>query len=202
MKNLKVISYDGSFNGFLTALYTAFAKGWNVSNFAKQGAKQDELFTNNEHVFTDTDLAKKVWYGLERKSKIATKHIYFSFLSEQEGIELTLYEYVRLILGRQVSEEDSNMTEIVDILNHLVAKVEKEKQRMEVFASFQLSESNTSKALLKPRYNVLPLLSRHLRLSQRKKDWEVFDTKRNYGISYTSGKLEISSGNANVRQAV
>ena len=107
-----------------------------------------------------------------------------------------------MILRRQEAEENSNITEIVDSLNQIVTKVEKEKQRMEVFASFQLSESNTSRALLKPRYNVLPLLSRHLRLSQRNKEWEVFDTKRNYGIGYSSGKLEISSGTANVRQAV
>lgn len=202
MKNSKVISYDGSFNGFLTVLYNAFDKGWNVSDIVRQCAKQDELFANNEHIITDTDLAKKVWFGLERKSKTATKQIYFSFLSEQKGIELTLYEYVRLILSRQETDEDSNITEIVETLNHLVTKVEKEKQRMEVFASFQLSESTTSKALLKPRYNILPLLSRHLRLSHRNKEWEVFDTKRNYGISYSSGKLEISSGNINVRQAV
>jgi len=202
MKKLKVISYDGSFNGFLSVLYNAFDKGWNVSDIVKQGTQQDELFSNNEHIRTDTELAKKVWFGLERKSKSATKHIYFSFLSEQKGIELTLYNYVHLILGRQQTEEAINITEIVEHLNQLVVKVEKEKQRMEVFASFQLSESNTSRALLKPRYNVLPLLSRHLRLSQRNKEWEVFDTRRNYGISYTSGKLEISSGNANVRQAV
>lgn len=202
MKKSKVISYDGSFNGFLTVLYKAFDKGWNVSDIVRQGAKQDELFTNNEHITTNTDLAKKVWFGLERKSKIATKHIYFSFLSEQKDIELTLFEYVRLILGRQETGEDSNITAVVELLNNLVTKIEKEKQRMEVFASFQLSESNTSKAFIKPRYNILPLLSRHLRLSHRNKEWEVFDTKRNYGISYVSGKLEISSGNANVRHAV
>ena len=94
MKNLKVISYDGSFNGFLTVIYKAFDKGWSVSDIVKQGTQQDELFTNNEHITTDTDLAKKVWFGLERKSKSATKQIYFSFLSEQDGIELTLYTYV------------------------------------------------------------------------------------------------------------
>jgi len=154
MKNSKVIIYDGSFNGFLTVLYNAFDKGWNVAEIAKQDAHKDELFTNNEYIKTDISLAKKVWFGLERKSKAATKI------------------------------------------------VEKEKRRMEVFASFQLSESDTSKALLKPKYNVLPLLSRHLRQALRAKEWEVFDTKRNYGISYESGKLEISSGNANVRQAV
>jgi len=202
MKNSKVLLYDGSFNGFLTLLYTAFEKGWNVSEIAKQGTKQDELFTNNEHIKTDTNLAKKVWFGLERKSKTATKIIYFSFLSEQKEVELALYKYVRYILSKQNEGEASQMEALIENLKLMVAKVEKEKRRMEVFASFQLSESDTSKAFLKPRYNVLPLLSKHLRLAQRDKEWEVFDTKRNYGISYTSGKLEISSSNASVRQAV
>jgi len=202
MKNAKQIQYDGSFNGFLTLLYTAFDKNWNVSEITKQGSKQDELFNTIEFIKTDTLLAKKVWFGLERKSKVATKIIYFSFLSEQKEIELALYTYVRYILGKQTLEETNELEELIENLKHIVSKVEKEKRRMEVFANFQLSESDTLKALLKPKYNVLPLLSRHLRLAQRNKEWVVFDTRRNYGISYSSGKLEISSGNASVRQAV
>ncbi len=200
MKSSKIISYDGSFNGFLTVLYTVFDKRWNVSEIVKQGVKQDELFSNNEHIQTDTELAKKVWFGLERKSKAATKIIYFSFLSEQKEIAYDLFQYVRHILNK--ADESTSIEPLLEKLNDVVAKVEKEKRRMEVFANFQLSESQTSKALLKPKYDILPLISRHLRLAQRDKNWEVYDTKRNYGISYTSGKLEISSENFNVRQAV
>jgi probable DNA metabolism protein len=202
MKNSKVLLYDGSFNGFLTLLYIVFEKGWNVSKIAKQFSGQDELFSNNEYIKTDTARAKKVWFGLERKSKMATKIIYFSFLSEQKEIELTLFQYVQHILGKLNDEETSEIEALIEGLKHIVSKVEKEKRRMEVFASFQLSESDTSRAFLKPKYNVLPLLSKHLRLAQRDKEWEVFDTKRNYGISYTSGKLEISSSNSSVKQAV
>ena len=202
MKNSKIIYYDGSFNGFLTVLYKAFDNGWNVTEIAKKGSRQNELFSNTEFVKTNTELAKKLWFGLERKSKTATKLIYFSFLSEQKEIEFRLYHYVRSILSKQNEEEPSVLFTLTENLKLLMNKVEKEKRRMEVFANFQLSESNTSKALLKPKYNVLPLLSRHLRMTLRNKHWEVFDTKRNYGISYESGKLEISSGNANVRQAV
>jgi probable DNA metabolism protein len=202
MKNSKVLQYDGSFNGFLTVLYTAFDKGWNIVEINKQGSRQDELFTNIEYIKTNTVLAKKVWFGLERKSKSATKIIYFSFLSEQKDIELSLFKYVHFILSKQGHDDTTEIETLIENLNTLVAKVEKEKRRMEVFANFQLSESDTSKALLKPKYNVLPLLSRHLRLAQRDKQWEVFDTKRNYGISYIMGKLEISSGNTSVRQAV
>lgn len=202
MKNSKVLLYDGSFNGFLTALYTSFDKGWNVSEIAKHSTRQDELFSNIEHIKTDTVLAKKVWFGLERKSKTATKMIYFSFLSEQKDIELYLFQYVRFLLSNEKLEDTAEIDELIENLNRLVAKVEKEKRRMEVFANFQLSESDTAKAVLKPKYNVLPLLSRHLRLAQRNKPWEVFDAKRQYGISYISGKLEISSGGSRVRQAV
>ena len=86
MGDSKILIYDGSFNGFLTVIYKAFGKDWNVSDIVKQGTRQDELFTNNEHITADTDLAKKVWFGLERKSKSVTKQIYFSFL----GVALNL----------------------------------------------------------------------------------------------------------------
>ena len=202
MKNSKIIYYDGSFNGFLTVLHEAFDKGWNVTEIVKKGSRQNELFSNTEFVSTNTDLAKKLWFGLERKSKTATKLIYFSFLSEQKEIEFRLYHYVRSILSKPSDNEPSTLFTLTENLKQLMNKVEKEKRRMEVFANFQLSESNTLKAFLKPKYNVLPLLSRHLRMSLKNKNWEIYDTKRNYGISYESGKLEISSGNSNVRQAV
>ena len=72
----------------------------------------------------------------------------------------------------QLHHEDAlNINEIIEKLNVQTNKVEKEKRRMEVFADFQLTEESTGTARLKPRYNVLPLLSKHLKQTQKTKQW-------------------------------
>ena len=95
MRNSKILIYDGSFNGFLSAVYKAFDERIQVADIQKNSIAQRGLFTDTETVFTQMDEAKRVWNGVEKKSNTIIKNIYFAFLSEASGIELLLYRQIR-----------------------------------------------------------------------------------------------------------
>ena len=198
MESAKILIYDGSFNGFLTTVYKAFEQSWKVADIKKMGDWNDDLFVNTESIKTDTHLAKQVWNGIAKKNNVAIKRIYFSFLSEQQDIELLLFKYILFIMERLAPDAWNELPETIDMLNSLVGKVEKEKRRMEVFAQFQLAKENSDYVHLKPKYNILPLLSKHLRQTEKGKHWQVFDDKRKYGIGYSFGRLEIVSNISSV----
>ncbi|MEL6917199.1 MAG: DNA metabolism protein, partial [Bacteroidota bacterium] len=103
MENAKILIYDGSFNGFLTCIFKAFDEKLAVSDIQKDSKSQEGLFSETEVIFTQTENAKRVWNGIQRKSNLAIKNIYFAFLSEAKGIELLLYGYVRKMFRRTIS---------------------------------------------------------------------------------------------------
>ena len=91
MNEAKILVYDGSFNGYLTAIFTAFEQKLVIADIQKDSQSQSGLFSDVETVYTDVDKAKRVWNGIEKKSNTTIKNIYFAFLSENPGIELLLY---------------------------------------------------------------------------------------------------------------
>ncbi|TMU56652.1 TIGR03915 family putative DNA repair protein [Flagellimonas algicola] len=199
MGSSKTIIYDSTFNGFLTLIFKAFEHKWPIINIQKQGAGASELFANTTYVKTDVALAKKVWSGVNQKNHTAVKRIYYAFLSEQSHIEILLYHYIQSIMGIVSPEVDIN--DIINTLNIQSNKVAREKGRMEAFVQFQLSQE-TGAAHIKPKYNVLPLLSKHLRQTYKGRDWQVFDDKRKYGIRFSTLGLELISNTTEVRAAV
>ncbi|MCL6265825.1 DUF4130 domain-containing protein [Flagellimonas myxillae] len=200
MGSSKTIIYDGSFNGFLTLIFKAFDHRWFITDIQKQGYGSNELFTNIAYIKTDVALAKKVWHGINQRNHTAIKRIYYAFLSEREHVELNLYHYICYLMGKV--DPEVNIIEVMDFLNPIAQKVEKEKRRMEAFAQFQLTKASGEVAHIKPKYNVLPLLSKYLRQSNKGKEWEIFDDKRKYGVRYSAVGLELTSNKTEVLAAV
>ncbi|MGB5554209.1 MAG: DUF4130 domain-containing protein [Flavobacteriaceae bacterium] len=198
----KTLQYDGSFNGFLTAVYLAVDKHWNVVAINKNANDSTELFIHTEYVRTDPSLAKRVWNSIGQKNSLAIKRIYFSFLSEYPNIEVSLYRYILWLVDRNTKEYLVEIPQATELLNTLAAKVEKEKRRMEIFAQFQLAKEHSNSVNLKPKYNVLPLLSKHLREAEKGKHWQIYDERRNYGIAYADGSLQLISSDTSTRLAV
>lgn len=193
MKNAKILIYDGSFNGFLTAIFKAFEEKMVVSDIQKESKGQEGLFSETEVVFTQIDLAKRVWTGIGKKSNLAIKNVYFAFLSETKGIELLLYRYVRnLFAGSGVSEQDHREDLILKVgqLAHMVAR---EKRRTETSVRFQLTRDQVHFAAIDPDFNILPLISKHFRSRYADRPWIIYDTKRKYGLYYNLNCVELVS---------
>lgn len=199
MENAKILIYDGSFNGYLTAVFLAFDEKIQVVDIQKSSRLQNGLFSDAKNIYTQLDKALRVWNGIQNKSHVAIKNIYFSFLSEQKGIELLLYRFIRkLFFPHEVISLnflDNNEAQI----NQLAKAVSKEKYRVETFTKFELTKADVYLANVSTEFDVLPLISKHFCARFRNQKWMIYDMNRKYGLYYDASRLtKIASKNTKV----
>ncbi|GLU44677.1 TIGR03915 family putative DNA repair protein [Allomuricauda sp. NBRC 101325] len=191
MESSTTLIYDGSFNGFLTAVYVAFDEKLTVADIQKNNQSQNELFSDTQTIFTHIENAKRVWNGIRNMSYNAISYIYFAFLSETEGIEMILYTYIQKLMltknGNTLDYSDGS----VAYMEQLSKKVRNEKHFLENHLRFSKTKDCIHFAQIKPNFNVLPLISKHYRNRFTDQQWLIFDAKRNYGIYYSSGQMEM-----------
>ncbi len=191
MNDSKVLVYDGSFNGFLTAIFVGINEKIEIVGFQKTSSPQKGLFTETKIINTHISKAKKVWNSIEKKNGTILKNVYFAFLSEAEGIEFMLYKYIQKLYALLEPIELEQLAAIELKIVQLAKNVGKEKQLTEVSVDFNVTNDNVYVAEIEPAFNVLPLVSRHFRLRYPKQQWIVFDRKRNYGMYYNLVSVEI-----------
>lgn len=191
MKNAKVLVYDGSFNGFLSAIFVGFEAQVAVVDIRKSSRTQNGLFSETQTVFTQMDKAKRVWTGIENKSSKAIKDIYFAYLSEHKGIELILYKYIQQLFrsGPELSETAIESASFK--IKQLARMVGKEKNRTEASLNFEFTGDGIYFANIAPDHNVLPLISKYFRSRYSDLPWIIYDVKRKYGIYYDRYGVEM-----------
>lgn len=191
MDTTRVLIYDGSFNGFLTAVYVAFENNIEVMGFQRDQPEQKGLFMDNLIITTQKNKAKRIWESIEKKSHTAIRNIYFAFLSEADGVDFMLYQYIKKLYGKLVDPVMDQMALIEAKILKLVIQVDREKSYIESSLDFQTTYNSVRIAELDPVFNILPLISRHFRVRYSKHPWILFDRKRKYGIHYNSHSLEM-----------
>jgi len=193
MNESRILIYDGSFNGFLTAIFVAFEEKAQVADIQKNTISQNGLFSKTETIFTQMDKAKRVWNGIQKKNNTAIKNIYFAYLSETEGVELLLYRYIRKMFAKNVDIVSDYSDGVVLKISQLTKSVGREKHRMEAFVRFQLTKDEIYFANIEPDFDVLPLISKHFRSRYADQQWLIYDVKRKYGLYYDLENVEIVS---------
>ena len=191
MNNSKILIYDGSFNGFLTAVFIAFEEKIQVADIQKNSIGQNGLFSDTETIFTNIQKAKRVWNGIQAKSSSAIKNIYFAYMSESKGVEFLLYRYILKLFASPSSIHSNYSDAIVLKISQLAKSVGREKHRMEAFVRFQLTKDEIYFANIEPDFDVLPLISKHFRSRYADQPWIIYDMKRNYGLFYDLERVEI-----------
>jgi len=194
--------YDGSFNGFLTAVFEAFDQKIHVVDIQRNGQAQSGLFSVSQTGFTQVDKAKRVWNGIRNKNHNALANVYFAFLSGAKGVEPLLYAYIQRLMRAQKGEYVDPVENTVAYLEQLARKVGREKYRMEAQTLLQESKDHIHYALIGPDHDVLPLISKHFRTRYPDQSWLIYDLKRQYGIFYDLDHVEMVSLAANGHSAV
>ena len=194
MKNKQLtIIYDGSFNGFLSAVFLAFEQKLEVVDIKRSQFSQGQLFSETIKVTTDENSARRVWYAVQKGHLSAIKTIYFAFLSEFTGIEFMLYSYIRRLMINSSNSTTYCPDDVVMKINQLASLVGREKKRLESELEMQTIYSDLKLAYVEPDFNVLPLLSKFIRSCHKDSDWVLFDLKRKYGIYCHANKLQLVS---------
>lgn len=182
---MTTIVYDGTYNGWLTAVFEVYEYKLGHVYFAKGPHINASAFAPPHHVQTNDVKAARVLKGLEQKvSEETLKCIYKTFLSEIKHVEDTLLRFVQYVFASKQNVETDYSNNAVLFVTQTARKVHREKHRMEAFVRFQLTKDNLYYAVIEPDYNVLPLLIDHFEKRYADQRWLIYDTKRKYGIYY------------------
>ena len=182
---MTTVVYDGSFEGFLTAVFEVYE--YKLSNVQMVNRDQCQLnvFEQKHECWFDNKKSERVWKGLSAKvSKVALQRLYRAFLSEEKGIEDLILRYIQYALSNKLNIENDYSNESVIGISQIARKVDREKHRMEAFIRFQLTQDKLYYALCQPDFNVLPLIEKHFRQRYADQRWLIYDATRKYGIYY------------------
>ena len=187
-----IISYDGSFDGFLSCIFAIYEHRIQHPIIEKNSSSTDQLFSDRIYIHTEEEKAKRVWSKLVLISSTSIQHkIFRTFLSEIKGSENILFNLIkRFFEGESNVDKDFSNKDILKITQ--VAKmVGREKHRMEAFVRFQLTKDGLYVATIEPDFNVLPLIIPHFKDRYSDQKWLIYDLKRAYGIYYDLEQVDI-----------
>ena len=199
-------TYDATFQGLLTTIFEAYARGELDADIVPEDRYQEQFFSQPVAVATDEVKAKRVLVGLEKRSPGVTTWLHRIFLTEQDGTERLILHYVRRQFATEMDVRKDASDEKVRQLMRLHQQMGREEHRMHAFVRFQETPDGLFVALINPDFNCLPLLGKHFGARYPAMPWLIYDTTRHYGLhwDHVAKKAEFitltTSGNSNLRQ--
>lgn len=182
------LSYDGSFAGFLTAVFEAYEHKYDDCGIVRLKAMQGLSLAGNHSVATDPAKARRVLSGLEAKlSRGMMKSFYWCFLSELPEIETVMLQFCRYVFASRQNVEGDFGNPHVLMVAQTAKKVGREKHRFEAFVRFERTDNDLYFAPVNPDFNVLPVIAPHFVRRYPSQSWVIYDTRRRYGIHYDKG---------------
>ena len=185
------VVYDGTFEGWLTAVFEVFEYKFTQVEMTTKDRFQANVFNRHHETHFDPAKSARVWKGLTVKiSAAGLSQLYKAFLSEDKGIENVLLQYVQYAFSKLRSIECDYSHPAVLTVVQTAKKVHREKHRMEAFIRFQLTADNLYYAICQPDFNVLPLIEKHFKDRYADQRWLIYDSHRKYGIYYDLTRVE------------
>lgn len=177
--------YDGSFEGFLCAVFEVYYLQLKRVAIQPQCQASDDLFANTMRVPTDEQRAKRV---ADRIIDIAgndgLQRLWKAMLSELDGVENTLLHVIHYLLRKKRPIFSDYGNKHVLKLHQIMKKINRERHRMTAFVRFEEATDGVYYAIVEPDFNVLPLIINHFKNRYADQKWLIFDQSRSYGIYY------------------
>jgi len=198
---MRTYIYDKTFKGFLSAAALALKTAGPALITSDRGFEAD-LFTELTETETDPAGAAGLFRRIgARGSSASRRHIWRAFLSEAEGAETALFEYIRLILKKGPAADDMLADDRVKRVHDLSGKTAGEAERFKGFARFKELADKTLYARIEPGHNILPLIAPHFAARLGPFNWVLHDAGRCTAALHTGGKLSYAAVDAvNIRE--
>ena len=182
---MMLIVYDGTYEGFLSAVFDVYEYQYKEVSFSSEDNYQKNIFNAVHETVTTTEKTKRVYKGLKQRiSTNALNQLLKTFLSEIRDIENVLLAYIRYAFSSKTLIEYDYSNSAVLTVQQTSRMVHREKHRMEAFVRFQLTADDLYYAVVEPDYDVLPLIKKHFQDRYADQCWMIYDTRRKYGLYY------------------
>jgi probable DNA metabolism protein len=186
-----IYTYDNTFEGFLTCIYACYSRKEFPVDICRREGEQKHLFAERLDILTDPKKADRVWKGIQNKLSGKNKQMPFhAFLSEEQGVEMKIYRFLRKLFSAHFSIETDYGDSDVLYLTQVSQKVKKEAMRMLQFVRFQRTKEGVYFCGIEPLYDVIPMVVTHFQKRFADQKWLLYDLKRNYGVLYEKDKME------------
>lgn len=188
---MKIYTYDNTFEGLLTCIFDCYNRKDFPVDICSRTGEQRYLFVDKIDVETNSKKAERVWKGIQKKLSGKNKQLlFYAFLSEEMGIEMKIYRFLRRMFSGHLNIETDFGDSDVLYLTQTSQKVKKEAMRMLQFVRFQRTKDRMFFCGIEPKYDVIPLIIDHYQKRFADQKWLIYDLKRNYGIFYNKDKVE------------
>ncbi len=190
---MTLLSYDSTFEGFLTAVFEIFEFKYPNPTIIKKAAVQQHLFVIPVEIITDFEKSDRVIKKLKiQLGADGVRSLIYAFLSEQLGVEDILFIVINYAVknkNRNVMKDFSN--DCVLQISKLTKSVGREKHRIEAFIRFELLKDGIYFAKIDPDFDVLTLIVNHFKNRYQDQKWLIYDLRRKYGAFYDLKNIEI-----------
>ncbi len=191
-ENDLIYTYDGSFDGVLSAVHNAYYSRENPKAIVCENECQQELFCDIKMIETDAAKAKAVRDATEKKiSPNALFNIYRVHLSNDINRATMIFNYLKIgfKMGARVDMFMSN--EWVMNVKRTAQRVSNEACRMREFVRFSEMENGVLFAKIEPDNNVLAMICPHFADRLASLPWVICDKKRSIAAIYDTKKWAI-----------
>lgn len=201
---MAIYQFDGTLTGLLCCVFRAFefkefevqirqqASNINLASAYRTTANntQSGLFDDWVEVASHDAQADRVWQGLKaRMGKGGMQRLWYAFLSEQDAAFQAIFDTAVYAFQSKKSVDADYGHAAVLAVAQWCKQVGREKHRMEAFVRFKKAKDGLFIALVKPDFNVLPLIERHFKARYQDQRWLIYDEQRDYGIYYDLHKV-------------
>ncbi|KPU45128.1 hypothetical protein OXPF_12550 [Oxobacter pfennigii] len=187
-----IFTYDGTFEGLLSAVCEAFNKKIRPGAFIKKDRVQQSIIDTYVEVETDKEKVIRITEAVNRRIGGDTLlNIFYLYLSEYENSGKLIFEYINL--GWKVGFKLNLHLQDERVLNvmNVCKKVTFEVHRLLGLIRFKKLKGDVLYAPIEPDYNTLPLLATHFVERMSNELFIIHDVKRNTAVLYNKKEYEI-----------
>ncbi|QLE00622.1 TIGR03915 family putative DNA repair protein [Galbibacter sp. BG1] len=186
-----ILIYDGSFSGFLSAVYTVFEDNLQEVSIVKPKHYNPDMFSQGIEVPSSDKHAKRVWKSLEVKiGKHWANELYKAFLSEIKGTEDVLLRYIIHVYASEsfMATDVSNVNALR--VSQVARMVTREMHHIQNFLQFNGNSEGMEVAVLNSGFDMLPLVGNYFRRKNGNKEWLILDKRRGYALFYNLEEIK------------
>ena len=196
------ISYDSTFNGFLSIVFEIYRQHLDVGEIHPDRSDSPcNLFMQPFRIETSEESAQRLKRAISNQaSPEILSTLDAAFRSEEDGIEMKILAYLRkMFLGTDPTYAKNPTSDEMLPIFMTARSVRREVGGMLGMVRFNRMPDGTYFSEIEPKYDILELLIGHFRGRFANERWVIYDSKRGFGVYY-DGKNPVEMSIPNIRQ--